>query len=164
MNHSPITTIISGGQTGADRGGLDAAMQEGITTTGFVSKGRLAEDGKVPSKYPLEEMSAKTYPPRTRANAKLADFTVIFTTGELTGGSLLTQNICIKLGKPCLHIDLDGLTNARKRRTSLRKLDQQTRQTNATTLNVAGSRESQSPGLQEKVCGFMLEFFNTELS
>ena len=164
LNSSSITTIISGGQTGADRGGLDAAMHEGISTTGYVPKGRLAEDGKVPSKYPLEEMSSKAYPPRTRANAKLAGFTVIFTTGELTGGSLLTQNICIKLDKPNLHIDLDSLTSDKKRCLALRKLDQQICQANTTTLNVAGSRESQSPGIQDKVRDFMIAFFHQNLT
>lgn len=161
MNHSPITTIVSGGQTGADRGGLDAAIKQGIPTTGFVPKGRRAEDGKVPSKYSLKELASERYPQRTKANAKLANFTVIFTAGELTGGSLLTQNICIKLDKPYLHIDLDKLTSARKRKASMRRLDRQIHQADATSLNVAGSRESQSPGLQEKVFDFMLEFLNT---
>lgn len=163
-NHSQISTIISGGQTGADRGGLDAALQEGVEISGFVPLGRLAEDGKVPDKYPLKEMPTKTYPPRTRANAKLADFTVIFTSGELTGGSLLTQNICIKLGKPLLHIDLNTLTSTEKRHAGLRMLDKQIRQTNSTSLNVAGSRESQSPGLQKKVQDFMIEFFHQNLT
>lgn len=160
MNTSPITTIISGGQTGADRGGFDAAMQEGIATTGYVPKGRLAEDGRAPSKYRLKELPYKTYSPRTRANAQLADFTVIFTAGELTGGSLLTRDICIKLGKPCLHIDLDTLGTARKRRAALRRLDKEIRKTKATTLNVAGSRESNSLGIQKQVRDFMIEFFN----
>ena len=39
--------IISGGQTGVDRGGLVAAMSYSIPVGGWVPKGRMAEDGAV---------------------------------------------------------------------------------------------------------------------
>jgi hypothetical protein len=42
--------VISGGQTGADRGGLDAALELGIACGGCCPKGRKAEDGVIPSK------------------------------------------------------------------------------------------------------------------
>ena len=41
----PIHRIISGGQTGADRGGLDAAIACNIPHGGWCPKGRKAEDG-----------------------------------------------------------------------------------------------------------------------
>jgi hypothetical protein len=40
--------IISGGQTGVDRAGLDAAMKAGLLVGGYVPEGILAEDGQVP--------------------------------------------------------------------------------------------------------------------
>lgn len=46
-----ITKIISGGQTGADRGGLDVAIRHGIPHGGWCPKGRKAEDGVIPDKY-----------------------------------------------------------------------------------------------------------------
>ncbi|MFB3114968.1 MAG: YpsA SLOG family protein, partial [Nitrospirales bacterium] len=40
-----ITKLISGGQTGADRGGLDAAIHCDLPHGGWCPKGRKAEDG-----------------------------------------------------------------------------------------------------------------------
>ena len=40
--------IVSGGQTGADRGALLAALQAGLACGGWCPDGRLAEDGRVP--------------------------------------------------------------------------------------------------------------------
>jgi Circularly permutated YpsA SLOG family len=38
--------IISGGQTGADRAGLDFAIEQGLEHGGYVPRGRKAEDGR----------------------------------------------------------------------------------------------------------------------
>ncbi|MGD9687665.1 MAG: putative molybdenum carrier protein, partial [Desulfobacter sp.] len=43
-----IRKIVSGGQTGVDRAGLDAARAAGIPIGGYCPKGRLAEDGEIP--------------------------------------------------------------------------------------------------------------------
>ena len=46
-----ITKIVSGGQSGADQGGLDAAIELGIPHGGWCPKGRKSEDGVIPDKY-----------------------------------------------------------------------------------------------------------------
>jgi len=46
-----IQKIISGTQTGADRAGIDAAIESGIDYGVWIPKGRKAEDGIVPEKY-----------------------------------------------------------------------------------------------------------------
>ena len=56
-----VTKIISGGQTGADRGGLDAALHLGIPCGGWCPKGRLAEDDVIPDEYPLKEHTSRSY-------------------------------------------------------------------------------------------------------
>ena len=43
-----ISKIISGGQTGVDRGAIEAALELGFPYGGLIPKGRLAEDGAVP--------------------------------------------------------------------------------------------------------------------
>lgn len=48
-----ITQIISGGQTGEDRAGLDVALAHHFPRSGWYSKGRKAEDG-IESKAPFE--------------------------------------------------------------------------------------------------------------
>ena len=51
----PTYKIISGGQTGADRAALGAALQVGLSRGGWVPKcRRLAEDGRIPETYPLK--------------------------------------------------------------------------------------------------------------
>jgi len=52
-----IEQVVSGGQTGADRAGLDAAMALGIPVGGWCPRGRRAEDGPIPAIYPLTETS-----------------------------------------------------------------------------------------------------------
>jgi hypothetical protein len=68
-----LTKVISGGQTGVDRAGLDAALKVGFPVGGYCPCGRKAEDGTIPASYPLEEMVCdptaaapkKTWPFRT---------------------------------------------------------------------------------------------------
>jgi hypothetical protein len=43
-----LAKIISGGQTGIDRGALDAAFTWGFPCGGWCSPGRLAEDSRIP--------------------------------------------------------------------------------------------------------------------
>ena len=43
-----IRKIISGGQTGADQGALDAAIEYGFPYGGWLPKGRLTENGPLP--------------------------------------------------------------------------------------------------------------------
>jgi hypothetical protein len=102
-----IKKIISGGQTGADQGGLNAAIKNSIPHGGDIPKGRMTEDGVLPDKYNLKEVTTKSYQKRTEKNVMDADGTVIFTHGKLTGGSLLTQKKAIEHEKPVIHLDLN---------------------------------------------------------
>ena len=53
-----IKKIVSGGQTGADRAGLDAAIECGVEYGGWLPKGRTAEDGILPAGYKtMQEMA-----------------------------------------------------------------------------------------------------------
>lgn len=63
-----IQKLISGAQTGSDRGALDAAIDYGIPHGGYVPKGRRAEDGLLDARYNLTEMPTRSYPARTRCN------------------------------------------------------------------------------------------------
>lgn len=138
-----VEKIISGGQTGVDRAALDFALERRIAHGGWVPKGRLSEDGRVPDLYQMDEHPAPTYPPRTEANVQDADATVIFTNGPLNDerGCLLTASLCLKLKKPYTVINLirvDEETGA----VALRTLLQESR---AKVLNVAGARGSRNP-------------------
>jgi hypothetical protein len=139
--------IISGGQTGADRGGLDAAIDLGIAHGGACPRGRRAEDGSIPLRYALLQTDSARYEPRTRRNVMDSDGTALFTRGPPTGGSALTEAVARRAHKPLLHLDLDQ-TDEQGAAQQLRDwLANQKIQ----VLNVAGSRESGCPGLAAAV-------------
>ena len=75
---SSIAKIISGGQTGADRGGLDAALDSGVPHGGWCPKGRISEDRIIPERYNLVETRSTAYPARTEANIVDARIFVLF--------------------------------------------------------------------------------------
>ncbi|HBO44892.1 MAG TPA: molybdenum cofactor carrier [Planctomycetaceae bacterium] len=140
--HNP-SRIISGGQTGVDRAALDVAITLGIPHGGWCPRGRLAEDGRIPDRYRLEEMATADYAPRTERNIVDADGTIILHRGRLRGGTLLTHQMAQRHDKPCLTVDLDKPADPNVARDWLRAND-------VRILNVAGPRESQSPGIGDE--------------
>lgn len=139
--------IVSGGQTGADRGGLDAARKLGIPHGGWCPKGRRAEDGAIPSRYRLKETRTADYAERTERNVRYSDGTVVFTVGRPMGGSALTVRLARKLGKPLLQIDLKKYAD----REAVTTLREWMTDHAVAVVNVAGSRESQAPGIGKRV-------------
>ncbi len=89
--------IVSGGQTGVDRAALDVALDMGLRIGGFIPKGRRAEDGRLPDRYPLTEMGTRDYEPRTRKNVATSDATLVLYHGTVTPGTGLTVRIAIGL-------------------------------------------------------------------
>ena len=86
-------TIVSGGQTGADRAALDWALTHGVECGGWCPKGRKAEDGPIDAKYPLKETSSSSYLQRTEWNVRDSDATVLFSIlPALSGGSKRTMD------------------------------------------------------------------------
>jgi len=72
-----LRRIISGGQTGVDRGVLDAAIAAGFPCGGWCPTGRRAEDGRIPDRYPVAELPDGGYPARTVRNLLESDGTLI---------------------------------------------------------------------------------------
>ncbi|MCC9644636.1 putative molybdenum carrier protein [Rhodopirellula sp. JC740] len=133
--------IISGGQTGVDRGALDAAMELGIPHGGWCPAGRVAEDGRIPDQYELQEHASSHYPDRTEQNVVDTDATLILYRNKLSGGTALTKRICRREDRPCLAVNLRSIPAAAKR---IRRWLNEIQPDN---LNVAGPRESNSPGI-----------------
>jgi hypothetical protein len=142
-----VMRIVSGGQTGADRGGLDAAIALGLEHGGWCPLGRLAEDGVIPPSYRLMETGDASYAGRTRQNVIDSDGTVLFTYGVPQGGSQLTAEVAAKIGKPLLHLDLAADDTA----DVVRLLRAWLLAHQIETLNVAGARESEAPGIGDAV-------------
>ena len=81
--------IVSGGQAGADRAALDAALACGVSCGGWCPEGRLAEDGRIADSYPIVELPGAGYRQRTRRNVQDSDGTAIFSFGPPEGGRWL---------------------------------------------------------------------------
>lgn len=104
MPERPALFVVSGGQTGVDRGALDAALERNFPCGGWCPSGRRAEDGRIPERYPLRELPGG-YLRRTHRNIADSDGTLVITFGMPTGGTARTIALCKRLGKPHLVID-----------------------------------------------------------
>jgi len=136
-----VERIISGGQTGADRAGLDFAIAHGIPHGGWCPRGRLAEDGSIPRRYRLMESPSPDYAQRTEWNVRDSDGTVIFSLGrDLSGGSKFTAEVAAQLRKPCLHVS--EVSGGRNSAENLRHF---LRRHRIKCLNLAGPRASVEP-------------------
>jgi hypothetical protein len=150
--------IISGGQTGADQGALDFAMKHGWPCGGWCPPGRRCESGRIPDRYPVREVEAGDYNERTRRNVKDADATLVITLrGFMEEGTALTLSWCDDYGRPAFHFDISppGLI----REEGLDDLRNWLDKYKIDTLNVAGNRESNSPGIQSQTLTLLEQLF-----
>jgi len=147
-----LDKVVSGGQTGVDRAGLDAAMEAGIPVGGYCPKGRLAEDGTIPTKYPMTELMEDDYPARTEKNVIESDGTLILNVGTLSGGTRQTLDFTRKHGKPCLVLQLDADAHPDAIRIWIEE-------NGIRIMNIAGPRESKYPGLYIKTLTFLRNLF-----
>lgn len=140
--------IISGGQTGVDRAALDTALENNLPAGGWCPKGRKAEDGPIDSLYPLKETTSDKYQVRTELNVRESDGTLIICKGTPSGGTALTIKKAGEHGKALLIVDL-------QKQPAPEPALQWLLDNNITTLNIAGPRESQSPGIYQKTLLFL---------
>lgn len=155
-------TIVSGGQTGADRAGLDAAVTRGLPYRGWTPLGGWAEDMARPpgllACYPLLTEAESPNPARrTWLNVRDSDATLILwpRPGQrLSAGTALTRHACRSLGRPFLLADPTApsaaLDESQAWLSSLGRLD---------AVNIAGPRESQAPGVYAAALAFLEGLF-----
>jgi hypothetical protein len=141
--------IVSGGQTGADRAALDAALELGVPIGGWLPKGRRDENGEaLPPRYvDMQETASNDVRERTERNVIDSDATLIFSHGELTGGSAYTRTLARRHSKVCLHVDLAGCKPNAAAETVQRWLQEK----RPSVLNVAGPRHSGDPAIYDEV-------------
>jgi hypothetical protein len=142
-----VRKIVSGGQTGADRGALDAAIDLGLDHGGYCPAGRRAEDGRVPDHYHLVETASADYAVRTERNVVESDGTLLVTHGPPQRGSALTAELAGRHLRPFLHIDLDRQTSE----LAIAAIREWLCESGIRVLNVAGPRESGCVGIAQEV-------------
>jgi len=151
-----ITKIISGGQTGADTGGLMAARKLRIETGGWMPKGFRRLTGNDPSfkdMYGMKEHPSHAYPPRTLANVASSDGTVRFASNFQSPGERCTLKAIKAYEKPYFDVNV----NDPKDKSEFLKW---IKDNNIGVLNVAGNSEENCRG----ICDFVVEYLYKALS
>jgi hypothetical protein len=145
-----LDKIISGGQTGTDQAAWRAAQPFGVAVGGWMPKGFLTEDGARPDfaqQYGATEMPTESYAARTEQNVQDSDATLWF--GETTtSGAQATVGACQRFGKPCLPVYPGASFEPAHVATWITE-------NRIRTLNVAGNRESEEPGIGDRVERFL---------
>lgn len=149
--------IVSGGQTGVDRAALSVAVALGLPYGGWCPRGGWAEDlpeaPGVLALYPELEQTPSAEPEqRTRWNVRDSDATLIIGAGQApSAGTALTLAVAVELDRELAIIDLDaaqaGLEAAQAMLDAL---------PDGVSLNVAGPRESEAPGIGERAAALLL--------
>ena len=139
-----------------DRAALDAAIAFGMRIGGAAPRGLWAEDGTIPASYhltPIEEADLQTsIQRRTEKNVTDADATLILRVQADSPGTSYTIAFAQKLNKPLLVVDLAQPPDYAFVANWLR-------QQQVATLNVAGPRQSSSPGIYRRAHGYLLGLF-----
>lgn len=148
--------IVSGGQTGADRGGLEAAKICGVPTTGWAPRRFLTEIGPDPSlsAFGLKETDTSDYPSRTEKNVRMSDACLIFGDPE-SRGARLTRRLCEEAAKPYLLV-VSGAGSRPNEAVGWIVARARIGPESVTWIMVAGNRESKSPGIAAKTQAFMV--------
>jgi len=142
--------IRSGGQTGVDRAALDAAIKLNLQTCGWCPKGRIAEDGIIPSKYKLVETLTENKDERTRLNVKNSDGTLVLLLSEskvMNDGTSLAIKTTKSLNKPLMFFYLE--------KVNIDIVINWIFENEIIILNVAGPTESNSPGIYNSSYNYM---------
>jgi hypothetical protein len=149
----PSGAHLKGGQASAPvNRALDVALELGIPCGGWCPRGRKAEDGPIPDRYPLTETPSDGYAQRTKWNIRDADGTLILTWGKPTGGTLLALKTCRSAGKPHPVIDL---TNEDKLAEAIHAARAWiAANLPGGVLNLAGPRASKHPGIYDRAREF----------
>lgn len=107
-----VFKVISGGQTGADRAGLDAARDNGFPTGGSAPKDYWTTDGSCPElkAFGLIEVpigGSDGYRKRTKMNVQEGTLTIAIASNLNSPGEQLTRNTCNKENKPYFSFHFD---------------------------------------------------------
>lgn len=155
-----IGKVISGGQTGADLAGLRAAAACGIATGGTAPRHFMTEDGPKPNLgkiYGLKESHSSDYKIRTKKNIIDSDITIVV--GDIkSSGSRLTVAMCFSSKRPVFNVHVVDF-GCDESPIEVAQWISKHYKGQPLTINIAGNRESVTPGIGLKARLFLIEVF-----
>lgn len=147
MENQIIAKICAGGQTGVDRGALDAARASCVPIVGWVPRGGWAEDasaapGVLTVYSELQETPSPNPEERTRWNVRDSHVTIVLfpSSGIRSVGTVLTVRAAKHYGRPYKVLTEFSARSAGEIDRWLSTVG------SGLTVNVAGPRESEMPG------------------
>ncbi len=150
-----VARVVTGGQSGVDRAATDVAIAHGVPYGGWVPIGGWAEDLVEPpgllARYPEFQVATTADPAdRTARNVAGADATLVLVLSDgPSPGTVLTQRCASALGVPWAVVDLESPGCDARLGALLASLAPRS------TLNVAGPRESEQPGVYAAARSFL---------
>ena len=162
-------TIISGGQSGADRAAIDAAVERGIPYGGWCPRGGWAEDFPDPpgvlARYPLLQETPSADPAqRTEWNVRDSDACLILVDAAgvaVSKGTALTGDLAARYAKPLLVVDVSAADAFGRITTWLAALLAARTSDASFRFMIGGPRESEAPGIYAKARGVLVEAIET---
>jgi hypothetical protein len=154
--------IRSGGQSGVDRAALDVALKLDLPYSGWCPRGGWAEDRPtapgIVGAYPKLQTTPSADPrQRTAWNVRDSDATLLLVRGKLwdSPGATFTR-ACAELvfERPFHSQDLQAADASARTMQWVESLREPGNR-GALVLNVAGPRESESPGIYEVASAFL---------
>ncbi len=145
-----LEKIISGGQSGADQAGWRAAKAFGLSSGGWMARGFSAGDGPHPefaNEYGAAELPADSARQQTEQNVLDADATLWFGV-TTTLRAQETVAACLRFAKPCMPVDPTASFEPVHVAAWIVE-------NKIGTLNVAGNREDEEPGIGARVERFL---------
>lgn len=142
-----------------DRAALDTAIKLELPHGGWVPRGRKTEDGRLPDRYEVQEVTSSDYRERTERNVLDADGTLIISPEPLTGGTAFTRHLVERYEKPWLHVD----PMAAGEFACARAISEWVQQAGIEVLNVAGPRGSKAPELYTITCRLLESLFYLDM-
>ncbi len=152
-----LVKVISGGQTGADIGGLIAARLHNIPTGGWLPKGCKTQVGNFPqylTLFNMQEHESPSYADRTFRNVRDSDATIRIAYNFNSPGEKCTFKAINLLQKPHMDIYVDK-NNPKILWADVQCMVNFLQEKNVRILNVAGNSNRTWAGMQAYTTQFL---------
>ncbi len=153
--------IISGGQQGADLGGLYAAQALGIPTGGYAPQGFRTENGCAPdlgSIFGLIESDSPEYWKRTQQNVAMSNAVIAIAKNHDSAGTLFTRKCAFGMQVPYFAVTLPALPSLEDEFVVV-DLKNWLIEIQPSVVMIAGNRESVAKGIFDWTHKFLIEVF-----